>query len=253
MGDDMRRFWILFRSFLLIMLRDKGSLFGNLALPVGLLLLFGTISGNATIGTFTVAAWFMAGVTVQSIMSSGLGSDMAWLTSTRDRGILLRVRATPLPPAMLVGAYVSVRLLLVIAQAAAIVAVAVLVFDVQVTWRSLVPATGIVALGGVVFLLLGQAIAAAAPNANTANTLSNLVFFPLLFLSNLVVLTETFPQWLDNISRWNPAYMLVDLLRPTLIPIEANQAVWVNVAGLICYGLLGLFLAARFFRWEPKR
>lgn len=249
----MRRYWILTRSLLMMHLRDRATLFWNLAFPVGLLLLFGTMFGNARAEPASVAAWFMAGIIVQNIMVSGLAGDAAWLTSMRDRGILLRVRATPLPPGTLVGAYVAVRLLLVAAQSALIAAVAVLAFGVRIGWTAVAPAAGLVLLGGIVFLLLGQAIAAAAPNARASNVIANAIFYPLLFLSNLVILTTSFPAWLEKLSRWSPAYLLVDLVRPALTATPAAQAAWVNLAGLLGYGALGLAVAARFFRWEPKR
>jgi hypothetical protein len=32
----------------------------------------------------------------------------------------------------------------------------------------------------------------------------------------------------------------------------ATQAAWVNLLGLGLYGLLGLLVAVRFFRWSPR-
>jgi ABC-2 type transport system permease protein len=247
----MRRFATLTRALLVMHLRDKETLFWNLAFPIGMLLLFGTIfTGDG--GAAEVAAWFMAGIIVQNIMASGLSGDSAWLASARDRGILIRIRATPLPPAVLIGAYVAVRMLLVCVQSALIVAAAVLVFDARIDASAALPAAGLVLLGGIVFLLLGQVIAAAAPTASASNAVSNVVFFPLLFLSNLVIETTAFPAWLESSTRWNPAYMLVDLLRPALTAEAAAQAAWINLAGLALYGVLGLAVAARLFQWQPK-
>ena len=52
--------------------------------------------------------------------------------------------------------------------------------------------------------------------------------------------------------RWTPAAMLVDMLRPALLPVPAAQPAAINALGLACYGLLALVLAARLFRWEPR-
>jgi ABC-2 type transport system permease protein len=214
--------------------------------------LFSTIFGQQEADATGVAAWFLAGIIVQNIMSSGFAGDAAWLTSMRDQGILLRVRATPLPSGVLVAAYLVVRLLLVVVQSGMLAAIAILAFDVQIPWQVVPLAVGLVLLGGLVFLVLGQAIAAVAPNASASNTIANIAFFPLLFLSDLVIQLRSFPDWLQDLARWNPAFMLVDLLRPTLVRVEAGQVAWLNVVGLLCYGLLGLMIAAYFFRWEPK-
>ena len=244
----MRRYWILTRSILVMNLRNKSALVGNLIFPIGLLLLFGALYRDRDAGATTVAAWFMAGVMVQTIMTSGFAGDAAWLTTARDRGILQRIRATPLPPAVLVGAYVMVRLLLVVAQCTLIAVVAMMVFGVRIEWRELAQAFAVVLLGGSVFLVMGQAIAAVAPNANASGVIANLLFFPLLFLSDLVVTATSLPTRLADITRWNPAYMLVDLLRPALLPVTARQAAGINVVGLLCYGLLCMLIVARFFR-----
>jgi ABC-2 type transport system permease protein len=248
----MRRFWIVFRALLTMMVRDRETLVANVILPIGLLLLLGSIfNSTGSEGAINAAEWLLAGILVQNIMTAGFSGDMSWLTSTRDRGILMRVRATPLPTWTLIASYLLVRLLLVLAQSAIITAIAIVALDVEIAWANVAPALAIVLFGSVVFLVLGQAIAAVAPNAQAANAIANIVFFPLLFLSKLVI--SALPPTLEQISRWNPAYMLVDLLRPALIPIPAMQSTWINLVGLLCYGVIGLWLAARFFRWEPKR
>jgi len=249
----MRQFWVLFRSILLINLRNRTTIFWNVAFPLGLFLLFSTIFSRQDAAPSRVAAWFMAGIIVQNIMASGFGGDASWLTSVRDRGILVRIRTTPLHHGRLIGAYVSVRLLLVLLQSMLLMIVAVLFFDVRMSWAVLPQALVFLVLGGAVFLLLGQAIAAVAPNANAANVIANVFFYPLLFLSDLVIQINSLPEWLQNITRWNPAYMLVALLRPALTTLPTEQDPWISLLGLICYGLLGLVFATTFFRWTPKQ
>jgi len=92
-----------------------------------------------------------------------------------------------------------------------------------------------------------------APTASAANTVANMLFYPLLFLGNLVITIDSFPSWLATVGRWLPATMLVDLLRPALTAEPAAQAAWLNLAGLLGYGLLALAVVARWFRWEPRR
>lgn len=247
----MRLYWTIARSLLTIMVRDRGALIGTLLIPIVLMVALGTLNSGGTADAVTVAAWLMAGVMVQSVMSSSLDGDMAWLTGMRDRGILWRIRATPLPPSVLVLAYISARLVLVLAQMALITVVAVLIFRVRIEIGTLVPALGILVLGSVVFLLLGQALAAVAPTASAASLYGNLFFFPLIFMSNLFIIG--LPENIERFARWSPAYMLVDLLRPALVGATANQAAWINTGGLVGYGLFGMIVTARFFGWEPKR
>ncbi|NOK64076.1 MAG: hypothetical protein GFH27_549409n50 [Chloroflexi bacterium AL-W] len=249
----MRRFFTLSYALLLINLRNTSTLFWSFAFPIGLISLYGAIWGQEEFGPIQAITWLMVGIIVLNIMSSGFLGDSAWLTTVREQGILLRVRATPLPSRVLVGAYVVVRLLLVIMQSVLIAAVAMLFFGAQMAWSGLAVAFIIALLGAMVFIALGQAIGTMVPTSGAAVALGQVVYFPLMFVSNLFLPSDILPAWITEIARWTPAYMLVDLLRPALVPVvEASQAAWINLLGLGVYGVLGLVIAALFFRWTPK-
>lgn len=249
----MRRILALSKSIFLINLRNRTTLFWNFAFPIGLLLLYSLIFAEQRSGPVDAIAWLTVGVAVLNIMSTGFMGDAAWLTNMRDQGILLRMQAAPLPTWTLVGAYSLVRLALVLLQAAAIVAVAMLGLGASFSWGGLAGALAVGALGAAVFIALGQAIAAVAPSSGAALAIGQTLYFPLMFISNLFLPSEQLPAWLEAASRWTPAFMLVDLTRPLLVAIPAVQAAWLNILGLALYGAAGLALAARFFSWEPRR
>jgi ABC-2 type transport system permease protein len=242
----MKRFLILAKANLLMNLRNRATLFWNFSFPIGLIVLYGVIWPD-------VIGWLAAGIVVLNLMSSGLLGDASRLTELRERGMLRRVRATPLPAWQMIAAYVIARLLLVLAQSAAIVATAVLLYRANFTWGGLAAALPLALVGALVFLLLGQAIAAIAPTAGAAGAIGQAFYFPLMFVSNLFLPIEQLPTWLGNITRWTPATMLVDLVRPTLVPVPAGQPVLFNTIGLAIYGMVALVLAARLFRWEPRQ
>ncbi|MEM8530521.1 MAG: ABC transporter permease [Chloroflexota bacterium] len=250
----MRRFFTLSHSLLLINLRDPSTLFWSFAFPIGLISLYGAIWGHEQVGPVQAITWLMVGIIVLNIMSGGFMGDSAWLTVVREQGILLRVRTTPLPSGVLVSAYVVVRLVLVIIQSILIAAVAMLFFGAQLVWSGLAIAFVIALLGAVVFIALGQAIGTMSPTSGAAAAMGQAVYFPLMFVSNLFLPSDILPSWITEIARWTPAYMLVDLLRPALVPVvEASQSVWINLLGLLMYGVIGLVIAALFFRWIPRR
>jgi ABC-2 type transport system permease protein len=248
----MRRFLVLARMFLLMQLREREVVFWFFVFPVGLLLILGVAFVGTSDYPDQAAPWLLAGVLVMNIMSGGLTGDAAWLASIRDRGILQRLRGAPLPVAELVGTYAVVKLLLAVLQSALIVAVAMIAFGIRPGWDVAVPLALSLVLGQFIFLLLGQTIVAVAPTASSANTLSNVVSFPMLFLSNLVVSVAAFPGWLERVVQWSPAALLVDVVRPLLTIESARHAAWVNVAGLLVYGLLAALVITRWFRWESR-
>ena len=51
------------------------------------------------------------------------------------------------------------------------------------------------------------------PTVETANQVSFMVIFPLTFVSNAFVPTETLPDWLEPIAIWNPLSALTAATR----------------------------------------
>lgn len=241
----MRRFLILSKANMLINIRNTTTLFWNFAFPIALVLLYGVIWAEQI-------AWLAVGILVLNLMSSGLLGDSSRLTNMRERGILRRVQATPLPAWQLIASYVLARLALVLAQCAAIVAAAALVYRAEFRWGGLLAAAPLALAGGLVFLLIGQLISAVAPTSGAAGAIGQAIYFPLMFVSDLLVPIGMLPGWLSGVTRWTPATMLVDLVRPALLPVPAAQPAAVNLAGLAAYGVLALVLAARWFRWEQR-
>src|SRR5262245_54740193 len=143
----MRRFLILAKANFLMNLRNRTTLFWNFAFPIGLILLYGAIWGGQNFGPINAISWLTAGVVVLNIMSSGLLGDSTRLTNLRERGILRRVQATPLPTWQLIAAYILTRLVMVLAQGAAIIAVAALVFKAQFSWEGLATALPLAVAG----------------------------------------------------------------------------------------------------------
>lgn len=249
----MRRLAVLVRSLLTIELRHPAVLFWNFAFPVGVLLINTTVFGASEAVPGTTAAWLTAGMIVLNIMAGAFLGDSARLVNVREQGILQRIQASPLPAGVLVLAYAAVRLLLVLLQAALIVAVAVLALGAHFAPGALLGAGLLALVGATAFLLLGQALAAVVPSPGAASAIGQAIYFPLMFISNLFLPIQLLPGWVAAIARWTPAFMLVDLLRPAMVDVPAMQAGLLNLLGLAVFGIAGLSIAARFFRWEPWR
>ena len=249
----MRRLRTLSGGLLLMELRHPSVLFWNFAFPIGLLILNSLIFGGSGDELAAMAGWLTAGIIVLNIMASAFLGDASRLVHVREQGILQRVQASPLPAGILVLAYTGVRLLLVLLQSAVITAIAVVALGARFAPVDVIIA-GLVALfGAMAFVLMGQALAAIAPSVGAATAFGNMIYFPLMFVSNLFLPLEMLPNWIVELARWTPAFMLVDLLRPALTGASSGQAVLFNLLGLAVCGLVGLLIAARWFRWEPWR
>ncbi len=51
------------------------------------------------------------------------------------------------------------------------------------------------------------------PTVQVAQQVGFIVLFPIMFVSNIFVLPETLPWWLQPIAAWNPASTLTAAIR----------------------------------------
>jgi ABC-2 type transport system permease protein len=120
-------------------LRDRSTLFWGIAFPIGLTVLYGTITAQDQAGGVAAISWLATGVVALTIMASGLVGEAGHFTEMRERGTLQRVQATPLPPLQLVSAAMLVRLLVTLLQVVLVMAVAVVGFGAQTSAGALLP------------------------------------------------------------------------------------------------------------------
>ena len=125
------------------------------------------------------------------------------LGSYRERGVLRRLQATPMPPARLLGTQLVIHLTIAVIEAIVILTVGALAFGVPLPHQ----------LGGwllayllacVAMLSLGVLIAAVSPNGKIANVAGTLLFFPIAFFAGLWMPRPSMPQLLGTISDYTP-------------------------------------------------
>jgi ABC-2 type transport system permease protein len=191
-----------------LFLRDPVVLLVALAVPVGILLVFGLpgfardpapeLGGQRPIDTVlpSIALAISVGVLAISALPG-------YLAIYREKGILRRLSTTPASPAMLLLAQVAVNL------AMAVTALA-LVLGIGAAWLGMaMPASlgwFVVAftLGAAALFAVGLVIAAVAPTARAANAIGMLVFFPSLFLAGAWLPKHLMPDLLSRIGDLSP-------------------------------------------------
>jgi ABC-2 type transport system permease protein len=241
----MRRFLIFTKAMFLIHLRNREVLFWNFAFPVFLMLIYGTIMG-------AYIAWMTPGVIVLNALSFGLVSSAAVLVEMREKGILRRLRATPLPANQLLGAYLIVNLLLGLGQGAVILLAAVLLYHVPLTAAGVLLGAPMIIAGALTFLALGQIISGLAPKAGVATAAGLTVYFGLMFISDLIFPLSQLPAWLQRVVPYLPSYLVAQLVRSPLIEGMLDPAWLAHLGGLALYAVAASLIAARVFRWDPR-
>jgi ABC-2 type transport system permease protein len=204
---------------------------------------------STTAEGFNFMDFFVPGVVAMSLMQLGIFGSLT-MVSLRERKILKRLGATPLPRRTLVLSQVVLRLIIAVVQTFIILTVGRLAFGVQVG-NQIVLMVAFILLGGLSFVALGYLVASFARTEAAGQAIVQVIQFPMMFLSGIFWPIEFAPDWLEPVIKVMPLTYLGDALRQVMV--EGSSKLFplpVDAAVLTGWLLVSLFVAFRFFRWE---
>lgn len=241
----MKRFLILTKAIFLMHLRNGFVLFWNFAFPILLMLIYGVVMSQ-------YMDYMTPGVIVLNALSFGLVGSSNMMLEMREKSVLRRLQASPLPAGQLIGSYLLVNLLIGILQSTLIIIAGVLLYKVPVSGLSLALAYPMILAGLLAFMALGGIISGVAAKAGTATAVGMTIYSSLMFISDMVFPLDMLPNWMRNIVPYLPAYPVVQLVRSALLEATLDPKWLSHLFLLAVYGIGATFIAAKLFRWEPK-
>lgn len=190
-----------------------------------------------------------AGLLGFSIIGMGIFGPINVFPELKKMGILRRLSTTPLKVWQYFMSTAISQLIVGVIAFAAQFLVAIIVFHLHIVgnWLELIV---FLALGVVTILGIGLALGGWAKNERQAAPLSNIIVFPMMFLSGTFFPRFLMPEWLQTVSGFLPLTPIIDGIR--LIATEGKH-IWEIGPQL---GLIGIWLiviyviAFRVFRWE---
>lgn len=248
----MKRFLVLTKAMTLMHLRSRATLFWNLVFPVFILVIYSQIFGQMTVGSEGFMTWVVPGVVVFNILAFGLLGSGTVMVDMREKGVLRRLQASPIPAAQLVGSYLLVNLLIALLQSTILVLFAALVFKTPLTAGGTLRALPMVVMGILTFVALGQLISGLATTTGIAVAVGQILNFSQMFITDMIMPMEMMPAWIQKLAPYLPAYAVVQLVRPPLVQGSFSPDVWGNLLVTATYAVVAGIVAARLFRWAPK-
>ena len=136
-----------------------------------------------------------------ALMTSGIYGVSGAFVTYRQRGVLRRLKATPMPLPSFIGSRVLVYLFLALIQAALVITVGVVAFHVHMAPGPTLARMAVLALlGSGSFISIGFFVAAVAKNIETAEALGQVIGTPMMFLSGIFFPMNNAPP---GSSRWS--------------------------------------------------
>lgn len=255
----VRRIGIELKQFF----RDRESAIFNFALPMILLLIFGSIFADQQIGIgdVTFAQYFLAGMIASGILYTSFQNLAIAIPMEREDGTLKRLQGMPMPKASYFIGKAGMVFVAYIVQVVVLLIVGIALFDITMptdptAWFTFV---WVSVLGLIACTLLGLAFSVVPKHGKGASAIVAPVVLVLQFTSGVFFVFSDLPEWMQNFASVFPLRWLTQGMRSVFLPEAAAAAEvggsWqLGTAALVlaAWVIGGFVLAILFFRWTPR-
>jgi ABC-2 type transport system permease protein len=240
--------WRQFRLERRMFWRNPTAAFFGFLMPLLLLAMFGAVfSGEQE--QLDVVVPGIAGMSVMAATFVALAYNLTFL---RERGILKRLRGTPLPSSAYLAGIALNAITNTVVQVAVVIVAGRVFFDIPWPgdWLAVL---AFLALGVVCFASLGVALSHAIPNSESAPAYVNAVFLPMIMLAGVFYDDEDAPAVLRDVAEMMPLKHLIDGLSGAMLSGEGLADHVTAVVALGLWAAVGVALAVRGFSWDARR
>jgi ABC-2 type transport system permease protein len=245
MAETLLLGWRQYRLERKMFWRNPSAAFFNFVLPLLFLAAGGAIlSGSQHDLNKLVPS--IAGMSVMSTTFTALAYNTVFL---RERGVLKRIRGTPLPTLSYFAGVAANAVTNTVIQIAFVIVAGRVFFGIgwPQQWGSLI----VFVLAGVISLsALGVAFAHVIPNFESTAAYVNAAFLPVVFVSFYVFDSSSAPGFLRSIAEALPLKPLIAGLSGAMVTGSGLAGNLDELAVIALWGVFGIFLAVRGFSWE---
>jgi ABC-2 type transport system permease protein len=237
--------------------RNPQSRVFTLLFPIIFLVIFSTVIGGTTTtpsgAKIKVSVYYVPGIATLAIIAASFVNLAVSIVTQRESGILKRRRATPVPAWVLIAGRASVAIVVALVMVAAIVVIGRLAFGVPVPTSKLGGVALASVLGAFTFSCLAFAASAFIGSADAAQPILQFVTLPLYFISGVFIPDANDPRWLRDVANVFPVRHLAQAELRAFDPRVGGPGIaWMHLLILAIWGIGGLAVAVRFFRWSPR-
>ena len=258
--NDATIVWHEFRYQRRSFRRDPQAMFFAAGLPLLYVVIFVSLFGNESIdfvyngqpGPLKAHTIMLAGFVAIGVVSATFFNLAVDLVQERESGILKRFRGTPLPTWTFIAGHVGTSSILGVGVAAALLVLGRGAYGIPIPLAGLPAIVLALLVSSAAFCCLAFAFTLAVRKASAAVPLGTGVTLALYFLSGNFFIIERPPLVLRVVGDTFPVKHLNNALLTALNPNTTGLRVeWVDLLVVAAWGLGGLIIALRSFRWTP--
>ena len=240
---------------LLIFRRNPAAAFFTVVLPLIFLVIFTSIFGNNTLQNGAkVATLYVPGILTLAIVSATAVNLAITMTTRRERGVLKRVRGTPISPWTFILSQAIAGFVLSLLMTVLIIVIGRVLYGVELQLDQLPILVISLLVGAMSLAAIGIALTVIIPSEDAAPAVTNAIMLPLYFISGVFVPDTEVPDWVSTVGNLFPISHLNQALQGSFDPISTDIPIpwdhWLVIAGwgIVC-GVIGI----RGFRGTPNR
>ena len=233
--------------------RNPAAVFFTVAFPVILLLIFAVVFGDAKIkdeGGIEATTYYVPAIITLAVISATVQTLAMTIVIAREDGRLKRGRGTPMPAWVFIAGRIGNSVVLSVLMFAIVVALGRILYGVSIPWSQLPELLVILAIGAACFCCLGIALTAAIPSQDAAAPIVNALLLPLYFLSGVFIPDGELPNGVLTFADNFPVRHFFEAFFD--VYVKGSGIPWHHLVVVGIWGVGGLLLAIRYFRWVPR-
>jgi ABC-2 type transport system permease protein len=189
------------------------------------------------------------GLLGMNLMSSAIWGLGFAIVEARQKKLLKRLVASPMPRWQYLASFLLSRLLLLVVEVGVFLGFARLVLGVPCR-GSLWQLALLCVLASLSFSALGLLIASRAKTMEAASGLMNLIMLPMWILSGVFFSASRFPNVIQPLIRALPLTATIDALRGNMLQGLALSHLLAPMAVLLLWLVVTFSVSLRIFRWR---
>lgn len=242
---DQKTFW-----------RNPASVFFTVMFPVMFLIIFDLVFGGGdrikSLGV-DVSTYYVPAIITLAVISATFQNLAMSVTIDREFGILKRGRGTPLPDWVFFAGRIGNSIVVSLVMLVLLAAIGRIFYGVEIPWDRAPAVIVTLFVGAASFCCLGLALTGFIPSQSAAAPITNIVIFPLYFLSGVFIPESEIPSGVLHVADAFPVRHFFEAFFAAWPPGTTGSGFeWTDLAVVAAWGVAGFLVALRAFRWTPQ-
>ena len=212
-----------------------------------------SVTGIPLINGVSSPFQFLApGFMALTVITGSLQGVATAISREKEQGTMDGLLVAPIPHVSIILGKVAAQTVRGMIQGFLILGLSMLLFGVQI-YGSPVIMLIVLLLGTASFVGVGIILTAVAPDQETAQMMTIILQFPMMFISGILFPINQLPGWMQYIGKALPLYYAADALRKVIILNASLSAIVPDILILIAYMFLTMIAAIPLFETAMRR